>query len=81
LNLHVRNEKWENEIHLLIFIVCMNIIKFGTFQNDGKMKFNEHWRRQVYEFFKKKLQMKNEKINNEQHEEMKNKKHELKINR
>jgi len=26
------------------------------------------------------MQMKNEEINNEQHEEMKNKKHELKIN-
>jgi hypothetical protein len=52
----------------------MNIIKFGTFQNDEKMKFNEHWRKEVYELFKKKTQMKNEKLNNEQHEEIKNKK-------
>ncbi len=58
----------------------MNIIKCGTFQNDGKMNFNEQWRRQVYELFKNKTQMKYEEINNEQHEETKNKKHELKIN-
>jgi hypothetical protein len=75
---NVRNEKWGNEIHLLIHLLIFN--QMWHISKWWEMKFNEQWRRQVYELFKNKMQMKNEEINNEQHEDMKNKKHELKIN-
>jgi hypothetical protein len=83
LNLHVRNEKWGNEIKQNSFVNFYCVHEHNQMWHISKWWENEvQWtlKRQVYELFKNKMQMRNEEINNEQHEEMKNKKHELKIN-
>lgn len=79
MNLHLKNEKWGNEIKWNSFVNFYCVHGHNQMWHISKCLENEHWRRKVYELFKKKTQMKNEEINNKQHEEMKNKKHELKI--